>query len=133
MRYQSGLTTVADEGSFLVTSPVSPRGPSRKRDASTRVTHTTIWLIFLPVSERGAAAIGPLPGVSVQTYPVLSPPAHQVLDLLVLSLVPHHGQVSVLLPARPLSRKPRHGHWNCDVFVPCTEKVTQEGSETSFN
>lgn len=99
--------TLAEEVKFGVTVPVVP---SPALHGNTRLGAVLIiGLKVPPLSEQGAAAIRPLPGVSVQADPGL---LHSLValqsaqHLLVLTLTPHTDQICVVLPAVALSLEP---------------------------
>lgn len=98
-------TAVAEEWLGAFTLSVIPHSTTRIHRHTILLVDIIIRLSYLPVSEGGLASIWPgFPGVSGQTDPSFRP--KQVLDLCVLSGVPHTGQVSVVLPAVALSVSP---------------------------
>lgn len=98
------LTIVANKGQFVITivlcqfvlmdNPIGSRGSG-----------SPVIYIGCPEYEWSGAPIWPFPWASVKPYPCMIFDGHH-LYLVILSLGPHTGQVSVVQPAVSLSFQP---------------------------
>ena len=117
--YELWLTDVADEGKGISTRPIFPPWWNHPCCCAEFTVSVVIRVVITPGCEGGVATIWPLPGISVQADPGLDICRFDILNLLVLSLAPHTGQVCVVLPAVTLSFRPVHFLINVDKRHSC--------------